>query len=74
MPEINSRIELEEAKKKLERLVDIHQYNQMLAGSSRLPIDPEIGWLKSAIDKYEAENKFSSDYLNSYSNYMTDSD
>lgn len=51
--EITNKIELEEAKEKLERLVDVHQYNQMLAGSSKIPIDPEIMWLSRAIKEYE---------------------
>ena len=51
--EITNKIELEEAKEKLERLVDVHQYNQMLAGSSKIPIDPKIMWLSRAIKEYE---------------------
>jgi len=51
--EITNKIELEEAKEKLERLVDVHQYNQMLAGSSKIPIDPEIMWLSRTIKEYE---------------------
>jgi hypothetical protein len=51
--EITTKDELNEAKAKLERLIDFHQYNQMLAGSSKLPIDPELMWLTRAIKEYE---------------------
>lgn len=51
--EIENYFELRKAKERLTYLVDRHQYNQMLAGDSKLLIDPEILWLKDAIDRFE---------------------
>ena len=55
--EINNDKELEEAETKLEKLIDYHKYNQMLAGDSKLPIDPEILWITKAIKKYKDEKE-----------------
>lgn len=64
--EINNEKEFEEAKKKLEKLIDLHKYHQMLAGDSPLMVDPEIEWITKAIKKYEEEKRTS---LFNYSGY-----
>ena len=65
--EIVDRDKLQEAKKELERLIDMHKYDQMLAGGSKIPADPKILWLHKAIEKFEKDNPFEPDYGASYS-------
>jgi len=64
--EIASKIELDEAKAKLEKLIDLHKYNQMLVGNSKIPPDPEILWLHTAIELFEKENPITSRYHGGY--------
>jgi len=53
--EIMNNIDLINAKKELEILIDRYQYDQMLVGNSKLIADPKINWLTKAIRKYEKE-------------------
>ena len=69
MMEILNREALVEAKAKLERLISNHKYNQMLAGSSKIPPDPEILWLHKAIELFEKENPFEPDPTPSHGGY-----
>ena len=64
--DIENRTELREAKEKLEKLVDVHKYHQMLAGGSKIPPEPEILWLHKAIELFEKENPYEVDLNPSY--------
>jgi len=67
--EIANRVELVKAKEKLERLLDTYKYDQMLAGVSKIPPDPEILWLHKAIEVFEKDNPLEPDYNNSHGGY-----
>jgi hypothetical protein len=52
---LKNKREFEEAKEKLAKLVDRHQYEQMLAPGTKLVPSTEIMHLAAAIEKYEKE-------------------
>ena len=67
MADITNKEELKEAKEKLENLVDTHKYHQMLAGSSKIPPDPEMLWLHKAIELFEKDNPLEPNFTTDHS-------